>query len=126
MYDYVRQGANVTADFSSPDNLALDKAGNLFIAEDPAVNPQGADIWMAAPGAAGQHQTAESAVRFASLRDCAAEPTGIYFDQKAWALFVHVQHSCAPDTRGVLLSRPSMSASTSARLAPTWSSTAAT
>ena len=30
--------------------------------------------------------------RFASLTDCEAEPTGIYFDMKSSRLFVNVQH----------------------------------
>jgi hypothetical protein len=38
-------------------------------------------------------------VRFASLFDCAAEPSGIYFDKRSWALFVHVQHRGGPDPR---------------------------
>lgn len=97
VYDFVRRGLNVSADFSSPDNLALDKAGNLFIAEDPST-PPGADIWAATPGN-GQHQPAQSTVRFASLKDCAAEPSGIYFDLQGWALFLHVQHSGSPDSR---------------------------
>jgi secreted PhoX family phosphatase len=98
VYDYVRRGLNAPADFSSPDNLALDKAGNLYIAEDPST-PPGADIWTAVPGNGGQHQPAESTVRFASLKDCAAEPSGIYFDTRNWRLFVHVQHAGAPDPR---------------------------
>jgi secreted PhoX family phosphatase len=98
VYDYVRRGLNAPADFSSPDNVALDKAGNLYITEDPST-PPGADIWTAAPAKAGQHQPAESTVRFASLKDCAAEPSGIYFDTRSWRLFVHVQHAGAPDPR---------------------------
>jgi uncharacterized protein len=35
--DYVRRGVNAPADFENPDNLALDKNGNLFITEDVAV-----------------------------------------------------------------------------------------
>jgi secreted PhoX family phosphatase len=38
------------ADFEFPDNLALDKNGNLYIAEDPATAPttgRGDDIWVA-------------------------------------------------------------------------------
>jgi hypothetical protein len=54
VYDYVRAGVNAPADFTSPDNLALDKAGNLYITEDPST-PPGADIWVATPGKGGQH-----------------------------------------------------------------------
>ena len=98
VFDYVRRGLNAPADFRSPDNVALDRAGNLYIAEDPST-PPGADIWVGTPAKGGQHLPAESTVRFASLFDCAAEPSGIYFDKQSWALFVHVQHRGGPDPR---------------------------
>ena len=98
VYDYVRRNVNAPADFRSPDNVALDKNGNLFITEDPST-PPGADIWVGVPGGAGQHQPASATVRFASLKDCAGEPSGIYFDKQAWALYVHTQHRGAPDPR---------------------------
>jgi len=95
VYDYVRDGLNAPADFDLPDNLALDKAGNLYIAEDPGTAPRlgrGDDIWTAEPDGGPQHGAASTVVRFASLTDCVAEPTGIYFDKRGWALFVNVQH----------------------------------
>jgi uncharacterized protein len=81
---------NATAEFDSPDNLALDRRGDLAITEDPPGNPVGADIWIAKPprgndrdDEGGQRrqrcQPASEVERFASLKDCAAEPTGIYF-----------------------------------------------
>jgi len=98
--DYVRQGVNAPADFNNPDNLALDKGGNLFITED-TITPPGMDIWMAAP--ASRHTwMASSTVRFASLTDCGGEPSGIYFDLSGTVLFVHVLHRgepAAPDKR---------------------------
>ena len=96
VYDYIKVGMNATSDFESPDNLALDKDGNLYIAEDPATAPatgRGDDIWVAVPLQGGDtHAAASTVVRFASLTDCSAEPTGIYFDLSGKTLFVHAQH----------------------------------
>jgi hypothetical protein len=93
--DYVRHGLNATDAFVWPDNLALDHAGNLYIAEDPGGNTasgkQGDDIWVATPGSASS-TAAASVVRFATLTDCEAEPTGLYFDMNGQRLFVNVQH----------------------------------
>ena len=87
--DYVRNGLNAPADFTNPDNLALDKNGNLFITED-TTNEQGMDVWVAVPGTG--HMRAEQTVRFASLTDCTAEPSGIYFDKTGSVLFAHALH----------------------------------
>jgi len=75
--------------FNFPDNLALDAQGNLFITED-GDPPPGNDIWVARAGEGGAIE------RFASLADCAAEPTGMYFDNGAHVLYVHVQHAGGP------------------------------
>src|SRR5262245_9013243 len=77
--------ANVPG-FNSPDNLALSKTGDLYVTEDGG-GPD--DIWMAPTGGL----VADTVVRFASLRDCDAEPTGIYFDIRTWTLYVNVQHA---------------------------------
>lgn len=96
VYDYVKVGLNAPADFEWPDNLALDKNGNLYITEDPSTattTGRGDDIWVAvAPSGGDHHGPASSVVRFASLTDCNAEPTGIYFDLSGKTLFVHAQH----------------------------------
>jgi hypothetical protein len=93
--NYVARGLNTTSEFTMPDNLALDHSGNLYITEDPGGNTasgkRGDDIWVATPGA-GNASAAASVVRFATLTDCEAEPTGIYFDVKGQRLFVNVQH----------------------------------
>ena len=95
--EYVRAGGNAPADFNMPDNLALDRSGNLYITEDPGGSFSGGkragdDIWVATPNAGGQHGAASSVTRFATLTDCDAEPTGIYFDLTSDRLFVNVQH----------------------------------
>ena len=85
--NYVQEGVNVSG-LDSPDNLALDPFGNLYIAED---NGPG-DIWVARVGHPDRRVT-ESVARFASLSDCSGEPTGIYFDRSGGTLFVQVQHA---------------------------------
>jgi len=85
-YDYVGQqagNASTATGFSSPDNLALDSKGNLVVMEDPGGTPpkktQGDDYFVAAPPEGGTHQPARTVQRFASLKDCIAEPSGPYF-----------------------------------------------
>lgn len=85
--NYVEGGVNAVG-FEDPDNLALDPHGNLYIAEDRS---QG-DIWVARKAGGNSTRPAE-VVRFASLSDCSAEPTGIYFDRNGKTLFVNVQHA---------------------------------
>jgi hypothetical protein len=98
--DYVRRGVNAPTDFTNPDNLALDKNGNLYITEDTST-PPGMDIWVAIPSN-GKRLAAAQTVRFASLTDCTAEPSGIYFDKSSTALFVNVLHRAGQDL-GVMI-----------------------
>lgn len=96
VFDYVRAGVNAPVDFEAPDNLALNRAGDLYITEDPGgtfpTKLQGDDIWVAEPANDGSRSLAPSVVRFATLTDCDAEPTGIYFHLTSQKLFVNVQH----------------------------------
>lgn len=85
--NFVQEGMNVNG-LNNPDNLALDSQGNLFIAEDSGPG----DIWVAKASGGGE-LVASEVVRFASLTDCAAEPTGIYFDRSGKTLYVNVQHA---------------------------------
>jgi secreted PhoX family phosphatase len=99
VYNFVARGLNTTAEFDSPDNLAIDPSGNIYITEDPGGNTQsgkkGDDIWVAGLPT-GPNKPAGSVKRFASMTDCEGEPTGLYFDITAPAgsprLFVHMQH----------------------------------
>ena len=99
--DYVRAGVNASIEFENPDNLLVHDDGRLFIAEDQDA-ATGDDIWVAAPDRHNP-ETASSIVRFASLKDCVAEPTGIYFNRDQTILFVNVQHRGAPDTRDLAM-----------------------
>lgn len=133
-YDYVYSASHSATsagapnapagEFSSPDNLALDGFGNLAIAEDPGGTPpgktKGDDVWVAPPPRGeGDHQPAREVQRFASLRDCIAEPTGIYYAMRTtgdytegtpWAdtvtgrsLLVNRQHAGQGTTRDQLV-----------------------
>jgi hypothetical protein len=84
-YQYVgatEAGNAVAGEFDSPDNLALDRKGNLAITEDPGGTPptktMGDDIFIAEPRG-GTRRPAGEVARFASIKDCIAEPTGVYF-----------------------------------------------
>jgi uncharacterized protein len=93
--DYVRDGVNAPADFDLPDNLALDKDGNLFITEDPGGSApsktKGDDVWVTRFDQSNPRQ-GKPVERFLSITDCNAEPTGIYFSKSGRSLFVNVQH----------------------------------
>ena len=82
-------GLPVGTALTSPDNLAIDAAGNLYVIED---QPGGsADIWFATD--ANRDGVAESVSRWASLSTVGAEPTGLYFDiTNPNIAFVNVQH----------------------------------
>lgn len=93
---YVRAGVNAPADFDAPDNLAMDPTGNLYITEDPGGSFAsgkrfGDDIWVASAPVKGS-PSASRTDRFATLTDCDAEPTGIYFDRGGETLYVNVMH----------------------------------
>jgi secreted PhoX family phosphatase len=75
--------------FNSPDNLAIDAAGNMYIIEDQGGG--NANIWMATD--ADRDGVAESVGVWASLRTAGAEPTGLFFDlNNPNMAYVNVQH----------------------------------
>ncbi|SCX61220.1 alkaline phosphatase PhoX [Nitrosospira sp. Nsp1] len=75
--------------FNSPDNLAIDAQGNIYIVED---QPGGqADIWFAKD--VDRDGVAESIGRWASMSTVDAEPTGLYFDKFNHNIaYVNIQH----------------------------------
>ena len=74
--------------FRNPDNLAKGADGKLWIVEDNVPS----DIWVALPDRDGDGAS-DGVHLFASLKDNAAEGTGIYFGKDPHTLFVNVQHS---------------------------------
>ncbi|SEA47248.1 alkaline phosphatase PhoX [Nitrosospira multiformis] len=82
-------GTAVGTALASPDNLAIDAAGNIYVIED---QPGGrADIWFAQD--ANHDGVAESLGRWASMSTVGAEPTGLYFDKfNPNVAYVNIQH----------------------------------
>lgn len=98
-------GTNAAAGaaFNSPDNLAIDAEGNIYIIED---QPGGvADIWFAKD--ADKDGVAESIGKWASLSTEGAEPTGLYFDKSnPNVAYVNVQHPTSGIDRTIQISAP--------------------
>ena len=94
--DFVKAGLNVPVEnrtagitgFRNPDNLAKGADGKLWIVEDNVPS----DIWVAQPDKDGDGAS-DGVHLFASLKDNAAEGTGIYFGKDPRTLFVNIQHS---------------------------------
>jgi len=101
-------GAAVDAGLTSPDNLALDHDGNIYIVED---RPGGVDddIWFANDLNKDGDLTdaGEGIGRWASNGTVGSEFTGLYFDPKdkrrAW---VNIQHPASANDRTIEITLP--------------------
>lgn len=89
--------APTTGRIDSPDNLAQDALGNLFIIEDaPNGGSTGGDIWFARD--TNNDGVAESIDHFMTLRVAGSEGTGMIFNPLNPTQFVvHVQHPDSTD-----------------------------
>ncbi len=75
--------------FDSPDNVAADAFGNIYVVEDG--EPNGGDIWKCID--ANRDGVAESMGIFVSLGIIGSEPTGLIFDPNdPYRFIVNVQH----------------------------------
>jgi uncharacterized protein len=92
----VATGLPVGTNLASPDNMAIDADGNLYIVEDQA-SPN-ADIWMAID--ADGDGVAEGVKRWSAMQVTGAEPTGLYFDLfSPNVAYVNIQHPDSLDDR---------------------------
>ena len=85
--------------------------GNLVVLEDNSVNSvksinptvtelRGNDLWICLPDGADDDVLSDGCVRFASIRDTSAEPTGFIFLGSGEEAFVSVQHRAVNDSLG--------------------------
>jgi secreted PhoX family phosphatase len=87
----VEEAAAGVTGFNNPDNLAKGPNGELWIVEDNIPS----DIWVARRDR-DRDGVADRVRLFASLKDSAAEGTGIYFGKDPRTLYVNVQHPAKP------------------------------
>ncbi|MCB1088161.1 MAG: DUF839 domain-containing protein, partial [Verrucomicrobiae bacterium] len=89
---------STTGTLGSPDNLAIDGAGNIYVVEDnPNSSNVGGDVWFARD--TDNDGVAESLDHFLSLRVDGSESTGMIFDPAVPTEFhICVQH---PDSTGL-------------------------
>ncbi|MBK8975688.1 MAG: DUF839 domain-containing protein [Planctomycetes bacterium] len=82
-------GAAVGGVFASPDNVAVDAFGSIYVVEDG--EPNGGDIWKAMD--ADKDGVAESMGVFVSLGISGSEPSGMIFDPtNPYRFIVNIQH----------------------------------
>src|SRR5262245_46589452 len=94
------------------DNVAFQPhTGNLVVLEDNSVtsvkslNPtvtelRGNDLWICLPDGDDDDVLTDGCVRFASIRDTSAEPTGFIFDASGESAYVNIQHRGFNDALG--------------------------
>jgi len=96
-------GAPVGSQFTSPDNLAIDANGNIYIIEDQNGGKQ--DTWFAKD--ANGDGVAEAVGKWASLTTVGAEATGLYFDPfHPNVAYVNVQHPASKSDRTMMFLAP--------------------
>jgi secreted PhoX family phosphatase len=93
--------APTTGTINSPDNIALDSQGNVYVIEDaPNGSPTGGDIWFLRDK--NNDGVAESVDHFMSIRVGGSEATGMIFNPVNPLEFViNVQHPASTDLNNV-------------------------
>lgn len=94
------------------DNVAFQpRTGNLVVLEDgptdivTSLNPTvtqalGNDLWICLPDGTDDDGLSDGCVRFASIRDTTAEPSGFIFYGNGEQALVHIQHRAVNDAAG--------------------------
>ncbi len=96
-------GLKAGVEFKSPDNLAIDAEGNMYIVEDQDGGVE--DVWFAMD--ADRDGVAESISKWVSLTTQGAESTGLYFDKfDSTKAYINVQHPADGIDRTIMLTAP--------------------
>jgi len=91
------------------DNVAFQPhTGNLVVLEDGPTSivtpagpqPRGNDLWICLPDGADDDTLSDGCVRFASVSDTSAEPSGFIFVGSGESAFVSIQHRAVNDAAG--------------------------
>ncbi|HEY7285284.1 MAG TPA: alkaline phosphatase PhoX [Vicinamibacterales bacterium] len=92
------------------DNVAFQPhTGNLVVLEDGPTSivkadgtqqPRGNDLWICLPDGDDDDTLTDGCVRFASVKDTSAEPTGFIFLGSGTSAFVNIQHRAVNDAAG--------------------------
>ncbi len=91
------------------DNVAFQPhTGNLVVLEDgptsivtkTGTQPRGNDLWICLPDGDDDDTLSDGCVRFASVRDTTAEPSGFIFTGSGRSAFVNIQHRAVNDAAG--------------------------
>jgi secreted PhoX family phosphatase len=101
-------GAAVGSAFASPDNLALDREGNIYIIEDRGGGVDN-DIWFANDKNKDGDllDAGEGIGRWASNGTVGSEFTGLYFDPFNWRrAWVNIQHPDSDNDRTIEITIP--------------------
>lgn len=99
----IATGLPVGDAFTSPDNLAIDNDGNMYIVEDQPGGRQ--DTWFAYD--ADNDGVAEAVGRWASLSTVGAEGTGLLFDKfRPNVAYINVQHPTSGVDRTIMITTP--------------------
>jgi secreted PhoX family phosphatase len=92
-----------------PDNVAFQPhTGNLVVLEDgptsittaTGTEPRGNDLWICLPDGDDDDVLTDGCVRFASIRDTSAEPSGFIFTASGESAYVNIQHRAVNDAAG--------------------------
>jgi hypothetical protein len=80
--------------------VILEDGPTSIVTSTGVQQPRGNDLWMCLPDGDDDDTLTDGCVRFASVKDTTAEPTGFIFLGSGTAAFVSIQHRAVNDAAG--------------------------